>query len=91
MSKDRNDPAQLTPLIELFGMDIVEQAELVDVVDLNLDDRMTSSISSGVTGLKRLRGDLTAQRRFVDALQPGERLLLCMWILEMDLLDKVRD
>lgn len=79
----------LQPLVELFGDDIVEQAQLIDATDLNLDDRMTSSISAGVTGLKQLRGDPAAQRQFIATMQPGERVLLCMWILEMELLAKI--
>lgn len=77
-------------LVDLFGDDIVEQAMLIDAVDLNLSDSMTTAISAGVAGLKQRRGDMAAQRRFVAAMQPGEQLLLCMWVLEMELLDRIR-
>lgn len=74
----------------LFGRDIVEQARLIDVVDLNLDERMTASISEGLTRLKQQRYDPAAQKALVAVMEPGERLLLCMWIMEMDLLEKIQ-
>jgi hypothetical protein len=77
-------------LARLFGGDTVELARLVDVADLNLDERMISCITGGLTRLKQLRHDPDAQLALVQALEPGERLLLCMWILEMDLLEKIR-
>ncbi len=91
INSEQDETVQQKRLVELFGNDIVEQARLIDVVDLNLNDSMTSCISAGVTSLKQLRGDPSAQHRFVAAMQPGEQLLLCMWVLEMELLDKIRE
>src|SRR5688572_21705050 len=76
-------------LAVLFGNEIVEQARLVDVVDLNLDERMTASISNGLTRLKQLRHDPASQRDLVAGMGAGEKLLLCMWIMEMDLWDRI--
>ncbi len=78
-------------LVELFGLDTVEQASLLDVVDLNLDDKMTGAISAGVIRLKKLRGDTVAQQAMIAAIEPGERLLLCMWVMEMELLDRISE
>lgn len=86
MDKNTEDDPRLTTL---FGAAIVEQAKLIDVVDLNLDDKMTACISAGVTGLKQRRGDTAGLRSYVESLQPGEQLLLCMWIMEMELADKL--
>jgi len=85
---EEND-ALSNELSRLFGQDIVEQARLVDVVDLNLDDRMTACITSGITRLKQKRGDFVAQQVMVATMEAGEKLLLCMWIIEMELMDKI--
>lgn len=89
MNDDKDNAIQLQ-LAELFGQDTVEHASLIDVADLNLDEHMIASITSGVTRLKRLRSDPAAQQKMVATMTPGERLLLCMWVMEMDLLDKIR-
>ena len=77
-------------LTKLFGSEIVEQASLIDVVDLNLDEQMTAAITGGLNRLKQTRNDPAAQIALVIAMEPGEKLLLCMWIMEMDLLDKIQ-
>jgi hypothetical protein len=74
----------------LFGKEIVEQARLIDVVDFNLSDEMTKCISKGVTRLKNLHNQADAQIQFIEEMAPGERLVLCMWIMEMDLLPKLQ-
>ncbi len=74
----------------LFGGDIVEQARLIDIADLNLTDEMTTSIGEGIRQLKQLKHDPEAQRQWVSEQAPGLRLLLCLWIMDMDLLDKIQ-
>ncbi|MGY8813137.1 MAG: hypothetical protein ACKVHQ_00260 [Gammaproteobacteria bacterium] len=74
----------------LFGKDIVEQARLIDVVDLNLSDAMTRSISEGVTRLKKIRDQPENQLKLINNMTPGERLVVCMWIMDMNLLDKLQ-
>ena len=86
IADENTDDPRLTAL---FGASIVEQAKLIDVVDLNLDEKMTACIAAGVAGLKQRRGDVDGLRRYIESLQPGEQLLLCMWIMEMELGDKL--
>lgn len=74
----------------LFSRETVEQARLIDTADLNLSDDMIKTISAGVNRLKQLRHDPRAQAELVRDLTPGERLVLCMWIMDMDLLDRIR-
>ena len=74
----------------LFGADIVEQARLIDIADLNLTDEMTTGIGTGIRKLKELKHDPGAQRKWVSEQAPGLRLLLCLWIMDMDLLDKIQ-
>jgi len=77
-------------LANLFGKEIVEQAELIDIADINISDQMTSCISDGVVQLKKQKGKTEAQRSLIERLSQGEKLVLCMWIMEMDLLDKIQ-
>ena len=74
----------------LFSRETVEQARLIDVADLNLGDDMIRTIGAGVNRLKQLRHDPRAQAELVRAMAPGERLVLCLWIMDMDLLDRIR-
>ena len=74
----------------LFGQDLVEQAEQIDIVDLNLNDDITKAISTGIKQLKNLKNNPEAQLDFINSLSSGSRIVLCMWIMEMGLLDKIQ-
>ncbi len=74
----------------LFDRETVEQAALLDIADINLSDEMVQCISNGITRLKQVTGDTEAQRNLIQDMTPGEQLLLCMWIREMDLLGKIQ-
>lgn len=75
----------------LFGEEIIEQARLIDIADLNLHDDMTARIGEGMRQLKELKHDPEAQRHWVSEQSPGLRLLLCLWIMDMGLLDKIQE
>lgn len=75
----------------LFGKETVELAAQIDSADLNLEDDIIKSIADGVARLKKLKGDTKAQLEFITGLQQGSRLLLCLWILDMDLLKKIQN
>jgi len=74
----------------LFGTDVVEQSRLIDIADLNLHDDVTAKIGAGMRQLKELKHDPEAQRQWVSEQSPGLRLLLCLWIMDTDLLDKIQ-
>jgi hypothetical protein len=74
----------------LFGKDTVEQARLIDIADLKLTDEMTAGIGAGIRQLKELKHNPEAQRQWVSEQAPGLRLMLCLWIMDMDLLDKIQ-
>ena len=74
----------------LFGKETVDQARQIDIVDLNMNKEMMDSISTGVRKLKELKHNPNAQINLVNELQPGARLVLCMWILDMGLLEKIQ-
>jgi hypothetical protein len=80
---------QFNELDGLFGRDVVEQAGLLDAADLNMNEEMVSSIGNGIRRLSQLRNDHPAQMQAVQEMSAGERLLICMWIMEMNLLEKI--
>jgi len=86
----QNQQYQFNQLSLLFGAGTVEQASMIDIADLNLNEEMTASISNGITRLKQLKYKPDEQIQLVNRMSAGERLLLCMWIIEMDLLNKIQ-
>lgn len=77
-------------LSKLFGEETLNLAKQLDIADINMNDNMTKSIGSGVSQLKKLKGDVAGQKDYISTLDEGARLLLCLWILDMVLLEKLR-
>ena len=75
----------------LFGEVIVEQARVLDIADLNMTNEMTAAIRGGVRQLKQLKHDPESQRQWIEKQEPVLRLLLCLWIMDMDLLEKIQN
>ena len=73
----------------LFGRDTVEQAGQLDIADLNMNDEIVACIAGGIRTLKELQDNPGAQVNFVNSLEPGARLLLCLWVMDMGLLEKI--
>ncbi len=88
-SREENERTQ-DELAFLFGKETVEQAGQLDIADLSLSDEIAACIADGIKTLKQLQDKPAAQVNFVNSLQPGTRLLLCMWIMDMDLLKKIQ-
>ena len=74
----------------LFGRETVEQAAQLDIADLNLNDEIVACIAGGIRTLKQLQDNPRAQVNYVNGLEPGARLLLCLWVMDMGLLEKIR-
>jgi len=74
----------------LFGEEIVEQSRMLDVAHLNLSDEMTAVIGKGINQLKKLKSNPEAQRQWINDQAPGSQLLLCLWIVDMGLLQKIQ-
>ena len=75
----------------LFGKETVDQASQIDIADLNLNEKIIDSISTGVRKLKELKDNPNAQITLVNEMEPGTRLVLCMWIMDMGLLEKIQN
>ena len=87
----KEDARLRNELAFLFGTDTVELAGQIDIANLNLNDKMIDSIAAGVKKLKELRDDPGAQLHLIKAMDQGSRLLLCMWIMDLNLLDKIQN
>lgn len=81
---------QATELYFLFGEEIVEQARLIEIGVLNITDEMTAAIGEGIRQLKQLKNDPEAQRQWIVKQEAGLQLLLCLWIMDMGLIEKIR-
>ena len=77
-------------LEKLFGPETVKMASQIDIADLQINEDMTRSIATGVNELKKNRGNPGVQSTYIKTLDPGSKLLLCMWLSDMELLDKIR-
>lgn len=74
----------------LFGRETVEQADQLDIANLNLNDEIVACIADGIRTLKELQDNPGAQVNFVNGLEPGARVLLCLWVMDMGLLKKIQ-
>ena len=74
----------------LFGRETVEQAGQLDIADLNLNEEIVACIAGGIRTLKELQHNPGAQVNYINGLEPGARLLLCLWVMDMGLLEKIR-
>lgn len=83
------EEATAKALAFLFGDAIVEQARIVDIADLNMTDQMTAEIGAGIKQLKQFRESPVQQRQWLEKQEPGLQLLLCLWIMDMGLLEKI--
>ena len=89
-TREDRDRAQDELAFLFVRRETVEQAEQLDIADLNLSDEIAACIADGIRTLKQLQDQPAAQVNFINSLQPGARLLLCLWIMDMDLLKKIR-
>ncbi len=54
-----------------------------------MTDQMTAEIGAGIKQLKQLRESPVQQRQWLEKQEPGLQLLLCLWIMDMGLLEKI--
>ena len=85
-----SDRRRNAELAYLFGQESVEQVSQIDAADLSLNKDMTDCISLGVRQVKEQKNNPHAQKKLLEKMSPGERLVLCLWIMDMDLLDKIQ-
>ena len=76
-------------LAALFGNDLVHRASVTDPAELDLSAELMDAVWDAADRLLRDAGNPPAQRAYVEGLSAAVRLVLCMWILDLDLAGKL--
>ena len=76
-------------LAVLFGDVTVRIARMVDPVMLALSADLMDRVHDGADALLARSGRPGAQRRYVAGLPSDVRLILCMWMMDLDLAAKL--
>ena len=72
-------------LVSLFGADMVSKAQATDVAGLSLSAELMDAVHDAADRLLTVAGRPEEQRRIVSELPSLTRLVLCMWIMDMEL------
>ena len=72
-------------LATLFGREVLKQAKATDPVHLDLSAEQMDAVHDAADHLLENAGDPMMQRALVMALPADIRLVLCMWIYDLDL------
>lgn len=73
----------------LFGEPVAFLATITDPATLDLSAALMDRVHDGADALLTMRGNLAEQHRYISALPFTERLVLCMWLMDMDLAAKL--
>ena len=76
-------------LSALFGKELVDRARFTDPAELDLSAELMDTVWTGADQLLRDAGNPTVQRAFVEQLPDAVRLVLCMWIMDLELAGKL--
>jgi len=78
-----------TELACLFGRETVTQARCTDIADLELDAVFMDGIAETAGQLIQAKGQPRDQRALVEGMGRDKRLVLCMWLIDTDMADKL--
>lgn len=76
-------------LVALFGDVTVKIGRMVDPAMLALSADLMDRVHDGADALLARSGRPDAQRRYVAGLPSDVRLILCMWMMDLDLAAKL--
>lgn len=76
-------------LAALFGEDCLAQARVTDPADLHLTADLMETVWDAADDLLRDAGNPEKQRATIAAIPEGTRLVLCMWVLDLELAGKL--
>jgi hypothetical protein len=76
-------------LAALFGGELLERAKATDPANLELSAELMDTVHGAADSLLGRAGEPLAQRAIVAALPADVRLVLCMWIHDLDLAVKL--
>lgn len=73
----------------MFGEPVVYLAQITDVATLDLSAALMDRVHDGADALLTMRGSLAEQQRYIGGLPFLVRLVLCMWLMDTDLVSKL--
>ena len=73
----------------LFGEVVCSVAAVTDAATLDLSSGLMDRVHDGADALLARSGRPDAQRRYVAGLPSDVRLILCMWMMDLDLAAKL--
>jgi len=72
-------------LVALFGRDLVKRASGADPADLDLSAELMDAVHDAADRMLDRVGDPQAQRALIKTLPGDVRLVLCMWIQDLNM------
>lgn len=85
----RKKKQELAELKRLFDEPVTYLASITDPATLDLSAALMDRVHDGADALLTMRGHLAEQHRYIGGLPFDVRLVLCMWLLDCDLADKL--
>lgn len=85
----RRKKRELVELKRLFGEPVVYLARITDPASLDLSAALMDRVHDGADALLALKGHPQEQCRYIGELPFDVRLVLCMWLLDLDLAAKL--
>lgn len=76
-------------LKRMFGEPVAFLADITDPAALNLTAALMDRVHDGADALLLMRGNLAEQHRYIRELPFTVRLVLCMWLKDMNLAAKL--
>ena len=73
----------------LFGEPVAFLAQITDPATLDLSASLMDRVHDGADALLTMRGNLAEQHRYISGLPFDVRLVLCMWLMDMNLAAKL--
>ena len=73
----------------LFGKKTVTRAKRTDIVDLRVDADFMDGIADTAGQLLEAKDNPRKQRRLVGSMDQDKRLVLCMWVMDMEMTDRL--
>lgn len=76
-------------LRQLFGEPVAYLAQITDIANLELSAELMDSVHDGADTLLTMRGKVRLQQRYIKGLPFTVRLVLCMWLMDTELVSKL--
>lgn len=76
-------------LVALFGRRVVDMATVLDVAHLDITAKRMAAVQKATEALMELNGQPDGQRAVVKGLETYTALLLCMWLMDTGMFERL--